>query len=365
MSSANVRSIQALDDLRAALTTFSGNAQDALRAATIEVQRTLEFVAERERYWRGRVTTAQAELSRAMNAFNYCRSQVVRDSEGRVYQPPCDGEAAALRRAQDDLRQSQERLQTAHICYQQVQQAQQTFQQQTQRMSASLSDLPKANAMLTQKVNTLKGYTAMSAPSAGGAGGGVSSIGAMGGGSAGSGGGISPGGAPGVGGGLTPGYMQTVLAGLANGGTTWDTLDHLVQSGASVAPAYDGVRDLPMTYVPLSQIDVSGSSVQSAADFQSASPAMMQGWFDRLQRAVAPGVAQGANGDDFQRLDAALGLDRASGYHLVYEIFYGSDSIKLGRGANGLFDVTNGYHRLFIAHQLGLPGVPAHIIGSP
>jgi len=186
VSSANVRSIQALDDLRAALTTFSGNARSALDSAMIEVQRTLEFVAERERYWRGRVTTAQAELSRAMNAFNYCRSQVVRDSEGRVYQPPCDGEAAAVRRAQDDLRQSQERLQTAHMCYQQAQQAQQTFQQQAQRMSASLSDLPKANAMLTQKVNTLKGYTAMSAPSAGGGSvaGGVSNGGVVGGGSA-------------------------------------------------------------------------------------------------------------------------------------------------------------------------------------
>ena len=195
MSSANVRSIQALDDLRAALTTFSGNAQSALRSAMIEVQRTLEFVAERERYWRGRVTTAQAELSRAVNAFNYCRSQVVRDSEGRVYQPPCDGEAAAVRRAQEDLRQSQERLQTAHMWYQQVQQAQQTFQQQTQRMGASLSDLPKANALLSQKVNTLKSYTAMSASPGGGrfvAGGGT------GGGSAG-GGGASGGGAMGVG----------------------------------------------------------------------------------------------------------------------------------------------------------------------
>ena len=48
---ANVLSIQALDDLKTALARFGGEAQAALAAAEIEIQRTLRWLAERLRYW--------------------------------------------------------------------------------------------------------------------------------------------------------------------------------------------------------------------------------------------------------------------------------------------------------------------------
>ncbi len=374
MSSANVRSIQALEDLRTALTTFSGNAQESLRAATIEAQRTLEYVAERERYWRGRVTNAEEEVRRAAAAFTYCRSQVYRDSEGRVYQPPCTAEQAALSQAQAVLAQARQNFQVAREWYSRVQRASAVFQQQTQRMNGALNDLPKATAMLSDKVNTLKGYTAMAAPSGGGGfGGGASGAGA---GMAGASGiigalgvaGVSAAFAGSTGNGLSPEYMQAALTGLAHGATTFDTFEHLVQRGDNVAATGDPVLNLPLRYVPLSQIDDSGSYVQSAADFTRqgrASPAEMSAWYEKLQRVVAPGLAQGATGDDFQRLDESLGLQRPNGYQTVFEVFYGGDAIRLTPARGGGYLADAGLHRLYVARQLGLPGVPAHIVGGP
>jgi hypothetical protein len=372
VSSANVRSIQALEDLRTALTTFSGNAQESLRAATIEAQRTLEYVAERERYWRGRVTNAEEEVRRAAAAFTSCRSQVYRDSEGRVYQPPCTAEQAALSQAQAILAQARQNLQVASGWYSRVQQASAVFQQQMQRMTGALNDLPKATAMLSNKVNTLKGYTAMTAPSGGGGGFGGSAGGA-GAGIAGVSGIIGATGAasaaPGsVDNGFSAEYMHAALTGLAHGATTFDTFEHLVLRGQNVAANGDPVLNLPLRYVPLSQIDASGSYVQSAADFTRpgrASPAEMSVWYEKLQRVVAPGLAQGATGDDFQRLDESLGLVRPNGYQTVFEVFYGGDAIRLSPAAGGGYIAEAGFHRLYVAQQLGLPGVPAHIVGGP
>jgi hypothetical protein len=50
--SAQVRSIQALEDLKGALGRFGGEAQTSLQAAEQEIRRTLDWLQERLNYWR-------------------------------------------------------------------------------------------------------------------------------------------------------------------------------------------------------------------------------------------------------------------------------------------------------------------------
>ena len=77
---------------------------------------------------------------------------------------------------------------------------------------------------------------------------------------------------------------------------------------------------------------------------------------------MRPAVRQGADGDDFARLDAERGLAYEHGYRRVYDAFYGNDAIRLER-VGDTYQVVNGYHRLFVARELGLATVPARVAG--
>lgn len=93
---ANIRAIQALTELRNALGRFAGNAQEALRAAELEIRRTQEWLREREAHW-------QREVEKARRAYEACLRW--RDEEGRG--PSCAAEEAALRWAEAELRKVQ------------------------------------------------------------------------------------------------------------------------------------------------------------------------------------------------------------------------------------------------------------------
>jgi hypothetical protein len=78
---------------------------------------------------------------------------------------------------------------------------------------------------------------------------------------------------------------------------------------------------------------------------------------------VLPAVRRGAGGEDFARMDAERGLDYEHGYQRVYEAFFGDDSLRLDARAGGTYGVTNGYHRIKVAAELGLRTLPARISG--
>jgi hypothetical protein len=87
--------------------------------------------------------------------------------------------------------------------------------------------------------------------------------------------------------------------------------------------------------------------------------------FKKLEEIVQPGVDQGWTGDDFARVDAERGYDYEHGYQRIYDAFYGTDAIRLDGSAGGQHTVVNGYHRLYVARQLGITSVPARIVGGP
>jgi hypothetical protein len=113
--------------------------------------------------------------------------------------------------------------------------------------------------------------------------------------------------------------------------------------------------------VPVTQIDLSDSWVKGEQDFKKVSPQEVRRGFQTLEKDVKPAVAKGATGDDFRVLDQNRGQEYANGSQRVYDAFYGNDSIRLEKVGNQ-YRVINGYHRLFIAKEMGIELVPARVI---
>ena len=60
--------------------------------------------------------------------------------------------------------------------------------------------------------------------------------------------------------------------------------------------------------------------------------------------------------------DADEGLSGERSYTGVYRWYYHPDhAIKVSRLADGHLDVTNGYHRLYVARRMGVNSLPAVI----
>ncbi|MBM3127944.1 MAG: hypothetical protein FJ009_04820 [Chloroflexi bacterium] len=160
MSSANVRAIHALDDFKAALARFGSEAQDALGAAAQEIQRTLDWLAERANHWRNEVRRRAEAVRQAEAALARCQA----------CRPPrdCSAYQNALLQARVRLREAEAELKNVQQWTQLVQHAVAEYQREAQRLAAVLSaDLPKASALLGNSADILQSYAAMGAPSVG------------------------------------------------------------------------------------------------------------------------------------------------------------------------------------------------------
>jgi len=117
-----------------------------------------------------------------------------------------------------------------------------------------------------------------------------------------------------------------------------------------------GIQD-----VPVDKIDVSTSYVKNEADFKKVSHQDMAKGMQTLQGEIRPAVSNGADGEYFYQLDQQRGLDYAHGSQRVYEAFYGQEPIRLEK-IGDRYNVTNGYHRLFVAKEMGIETIPASVI---
>lgn len=167
--SANVRSIEALSELRGALARFTGEAQSSLNAAQLEIRRTLEWLAERQRHWQRQVRRWQQEALRAQSALTRCENSRYYDDEtGEYHAPDCSAYEEALYDAERNLRQAERELRTVQQAIQAVERAAADYQRQAQRLTTILgSDVPKAAALLASSIAILESYLAMSPPSGG------------------------------------------------------------------------------------------------------------------------------------------------------------------------------------------------------
>lgn len=156
---ANLRDVQALEDLRASLKRFHSEAQESLNAAMQESRRELDHLAERQQHWQNEMRRRSENLQRAKSAFTACQASGYRDRDGYYHQPDCRKQEAALDQAQRELVQAEAEFKNAQHWLKQSQQALAEYEQQSRKLSAMLEhDLVLAEARLAAKIGIVYHY---------------------------------------------------------------------------------------------------------------------------------------------------------------------------------------------------------------
>lgn len=155
--SANVKSFQALAELKNAFGIFSGEVRTLLPAVYQEISRVREWIAERERYWLHQVERAREMVRQAKNALQRCLAS--RDDDRRA--PDCSSEQSALAQARAHLHQVEYELENVRRWKNLLEQAIFAFEREAARLLSQLeSDVPKAQALLEKILATLQSYAA-------------------------------------------------------------------------------------------------------------------------------------------------------------------------------------------------------------
>ncbi|MCV7278333.1 hypothetical protein H7J88_01570 [Mycolicibacterium flavescens] len=120
--------------------------------------------------------------------------------------------------------------------------------------------------------------------------------------------------------------------------------------------------------IPLSAIADDGGITSTAAfaDNPNKHPVADLRWaVNALDDVVIPAMERKDDPLDYlERRDAAEGRSGARSYAQTYRGFFGDDAVALSPLPDGTFDVTNGYHRIFLRREAHFDYVPARIIGG-
>ncbi len=310
--STNVQSLKALQDLKIGLTRFVEEAGQTLQATDFEIRKTEIWLDERQTHWKSEVICFEEDLRIANAALERCRSSGYRDTNtGLVNTPPCIAEQKAVEYAQNRLTKAKNELANVQYWKKNVAHATDNYQQRAQQLKLYItSDIPKAVIFLQNKITELQTYLQII-------------------------------------------YSKGKPTNLRNTSSklTWDTSTN------------GGVTNWPLNFqlVSVDQIDLSDSPVKGFDDFSKVPARVMEDGLKSLQDVIIPAMAQGADGDYFYNLDISLGQDPAQGYKNIYDVFFGTNCITLDK-AGGQLKVINGYHRLFVAQQIGIKSLPARIL---
>jgi len=317
MSTVNVRSIDALEELQASLSRYADQSQTALAAVQREVQRTLEWLDERVRHWQTEVQRGQDEVRRTRAAYERCMASGDRD-----HPPSCGGEEQAIYDARRRLAQAEADARMAAEARKAVLAEAEAYQREAARLRALVQgDTPKAVATLRDKVAVLRSYA---------------------------------GGATGA----------ATLPSAPSGAS----LRRDDAAPADALPTPSSFREQPIQLlhpeirpVALALIDLSDSTIYSEADFRRASREVVVEELGKLEQ-VQRWIEQGATDQWLWEIDQERGLSGAEGYHNVYRIFYSDNAIALEKVGNS-YRVISGYEWLAVANELGWTTIPARVVG--
>ena len=158
-TSAEVASLDALRDWKAALGAFRGSAQEALVGVELAVRRAFDWLDERRDFW-------QQELRRREEAVTVAKSELWRKKNLPIIaHPDTTEQEKALRRALARLEEAQEKLEKHRQWAIALRRAVEEYEGPARRLGHRLeADLPKALALLAEKIATLESYVAVAAP---------------------------------------------------------------------------------------------------------------------------------------------------------------------------------------------------------
>lgn len=331
MSDVTVRSIDALEELQTGMIRYADSVEATLTAVQREVQRTLDWLDERVRHWQNEVQRSQEMAQQAALAYQRCMASGDRD-----HAPSCGHLEAAVYEARRRLAQVEAEARMAAEARKAVLAEVESYRREAARLHAFVqSDTPKAVETLRYKVSVLRSYA----------------------------GGVSAGdvvtGALAFGAGLAVGAAVGAILGHDKPGEE--------EAPGQPQPAFAEGSEPPIQelhpdirVVRIDQIDLSDSPVHGADDFHKVSHDEMVTGLTKLQQ-VQRWIEQGATDQMLRDIDAQQGLSGAQGYHNIYRVFYGDSAIKLD-WVDGRYRVTNGYHRLAVAKELGWTTIPARVV---
>src|SRR5712692_8024844 len=130
-SSANVQSIAALEDLRGALMRFKDEAQKALQAAEMEIQRTRAWLQDRLQYWQSELRRRRRAWEEAQAALEACLAMAESTGLGILACRPLEAAGARARRRVEEAEQE---LRTVQVHMKRVEEATASYQRQARQL---------------------------------------------------------------------------------------------------------------------------------------------------------------------------------------------------------------------------------------
>jgi len=154
--SARVNSLDAVKALHAALARYGPEAQEALGAAEIEIRRVFDFLHDQLKNWQRQVEKRQEDVNRAKADLTHARAIRQGERSGYVEQE------IALRKAQNRLREAEEKVVVTRRWLLHLPQAIQEYEGPARRLAGLLdSDLKQSLAVLENKIAVLEAYMAV------------------------------------------------------------------------------------------------------------------------------------------------------------------------------------------------------------
>jgi hypothetical protein len=158
--SARVASIEALKDFRTDLCTFGERTKETLAGVQTTVQRTLEWLEEQVPHWQHEVRRREDKVSQARAELE--RRKMIRVGDRT---PDTTEQEKALRRAQHDLEEVQEKLRTTRRWIPQFRREMDEFFGPTRQFAGFLeAEQPRALALLQLRLDALEAYVQTAAP---------------------------------------------------------------------------------------------------------------------------------------------------------------------------------------------------------
>lgn len=153
--SANLRSIDALREFRAALVIFIEEATLAVQSMLMEIQKSFEWIEhERPHYWNAQGRRAYDLLARARAELEICRSRTVAG-----HKPSCIEQKQALARAKQRLQQCEDQKEIVKQWGNKLRHETDEFRGRLATLQALLEgELPKGVARLDRTLEILEAY---------------------------------------------------------------------------------------------------------------------------------------------------------------------------------------------------------------
>jgi predicted nucleic acid-binding Zn-ribbon protein len=162
-SSAKLFSLQALDDLKGALSRFSGEAQEALVAAELDIRRALEWLQERLHHWQRAVEKWRREIQQAKIALKRCQRSGYYDQDGYYHAPDCSAYEAALATTRRRLQEAETELENTRKWLARVEEVVAAYRVEARRLQQLATNQTKrAQAFLARKRGDVERYVALS-----------------------------------------------------------------------------------------------------------------------------------------------------------------------------------------------------------